>query len=101
MYTLLNSHVWRLVASIWHSQHPDRLGLQEVLNDAGIVPSTTKTYATSEIEDVLAKRWGAKPEVMCSCPHGNWRAMCDTAQIDSVSRAGLWSWAAGYIARNG
>ena len=62
--------------------------MQEVLEAAGIVPSDTKTYATSDIEDVLAKEWGAKPEVMCYCPNGKWQKTCDTALIDSVRPCG-------------
>ena len=48
------------------------------------MPSNTKTYKTSDIEDALARHYGAKPEVMCACDHGGWRTTCDTAQIDSV-----------------
>ena len=64
--------------------------IDRFLKDAGIVPSDTTTYATSDIEDALAKAWGAKPEVMCACARGGekWRKTCDTALIDSVSRAG-------------
>ena len=58
--------------------------MQEVLEAAGIVPSDTKTYATSDIKDALAKAWGAMPEVMCYCPNGKWQKTCDTALIDSV-----------------
>ena len=60
-------------------------GVQAVLEDAGIYPSESTTYETSEIEDALAKRFGAKPEVMCACPGGGWKATCNTAPIDSVS----------------
>ena len=59
--------------------------MQEYLEEAGIVPSNTKTYATSDIEDALAKAWGAKPEIMCACGKAKWRKTCDTALIDSVS----------------
>ena len=63
--------------------------MQAVLKDAGIYPSESTTYETSEIEDALAKRFGAKPEVMCACGGGGsgWRTQCDTAPIDSVRTA--------------
>ena len=62
-------------------------GVQEYLERAGIVPSDTVTYEASAIENALAGPFGAKPEVMCACPRGGWRTTCDTAKIDSVSRA--------------
>ena len=52
------------------------------------MPSDTETYETSAIEGALAGAFGAKPEVMCACTGGGWRRTCDTAKIDSVSRAG-------------
>ena len=61
------------------------MDMQDYLEAAGIVPSDNTTYKTSDIEDALASRFGAKPEVMCACP-GGWRHECDTAQIDSVRR---------------
>ena len=77
----LCSHLFCSIAA-WH--------MQEVLEAAGIYPSDTNTYATSEIEDALAKRWGAMPEVMCYCPGGQkWQKKCDTALIDSVSLLGM------------
>ena len=62
--------------------------MQKYLQEAGIVPSDTATYKTSEVVDTLAKHYGAKPEVMCACPgKGMWGEPCDAAKIDSVSRA--------------
>ena len=69
---------------VWCSK--DRPGVQAALEAAGIYPSETMTYETSEIEDALTQRFGAKPEVMCACGGGGsgWRTQCDTAPIDSV-----------------
>ncbi|KAK9838118.1 hypothetical protein WJX81_002369 [Elliptochloris bilobata] len=57
--------------------------IQNHLDSANIVPDDSKTYATKDIEDVLANAWGAKPVVKCAC-RGGWPAECDEALIDSI-----------------
>ena len=62
-------------------------GAQTVLEDAGMVPSATRTYDVGRLQRALTSAWGVQPVVKCTCPGGP-ASECEEALLESVrSRA--------------
>ncbi len=57
--------------------------MQTVLEDAGMVPSATRTYDVGRLQRALTSAWGVQPVVKCTCPGGP-ASECEEALLESA-----------------